>query len=443
MIPAEIKQLFAFGTGIGIQIVKSAAGDSLHISAVRVRPTGARVLKTLNIENFTQQPASLWGNEFANFVRKLGLRSAGATVILPRHDVIVRQLLLPGVSDKDLASAVGFQLDGLHPYPEDDVIASWSRLGDSATVLIAIARRAVIDRYSSLFAEAGIKIAGFTCSAAAIYSALRLFDSPPAMPILAADLDVSPKENLADSTIEIYGESATHPIFSASFDSAIGIERAASLARAELRVELRVDTPCESRPLAELLHAEPALPYAAALISACPRLSLSLNLLPAEQRYMSSRMVWVPSAAFGVMVLLLAGALAAFPRYENRKYMQSMDAEIEKIQPLAKRAESLDRAAETARRRALQLDDFRRRSKSDMDALGEMTRILPMQTWLNLFEINRTQIFIAGETDQAAPLLKTIDASPMFESSEFAAPPVRTPTGVEIFRIRASREVAK
>lgn len=443
MIPAEFKKLFAFGAGIGIEIAKSSAVESLHVAAVRVRPTGARVLSTLNLENFTQQPASLWGTEFANFARKLGLRNAGATVILPRHDVIVRTLSLPGVSDKDLASAVGFQLDGLHPYPEDDVTASWSRLGNSGNVLVAIARRAVIDRYTSLFAEAGIKIAGFTCSAAAIYSALRLFNSPPALPILTAGLDVNPQQDSTDSTIEIYGESATHPVFSASFDSTVGIERAASLARAELRVELRVDAPCEPRPLAELLHAEPALPYAAALTSACPRLSLSLNLLPAELRYMSSRMVWVPSAAFGLIVLLLGGALAAFPRYENRKYMQSLDSEIEKIQPLAERAASLDRATETARRRAVLLDDFRRRSKSDMDALVEMTRILPPPTWLNMFEINRGQIFIAGETDQAAPLLKTIDASPLFESSEFAAPPVRTPTGVEIFRIRAIREVVK
>src|SRR5262249_6556039 len=151
---------------------------------------------------------------------------------------------------------------------------------------------------------------------------------------------------------------------------------------------------------------------------------------------------WVPSAAFGLIVLLLGGALAAFPRYENRKYMQSLDAEIANVQPMATRAASLDRAADGARRRALLLDEFRRRSKSDLDALGEMTRILPPPTWLNLFEINRGQIFIAGETDQAAPLLKTIDASPLFESSEFAAPPVRTPTGVEIFRIRATRENA-
>jgi hypothetical protein len=167
-----------------------------------------------------------------------------------------------------------------------------------------------------------------------------------------------------------------------------------------------------------------------------------LNLLPAGQRQASSRALWIPTAAFGAMVLLLAGALAAFPGYENRKYVRSLQGEIAKVQPLAKRAAVLDRDAEIARRRATQLDDFRRRAKSDMDVLEEMTRILPPPTWLNMFEINRNQVYIGGDTDQAAPLLKTIDASPLFEASEFAMPPVRTLTG-ETFRIRTNREAGR
>jgi hypothetical protein len=59
-----------------------------------------------------------------------------------------------------------------------------------------------------------------------------------------------------------------------------------------------------------------------------------------------------------------------------------------------------------------------------------------------MFEINRNQVYIGGDTDQAAPLLKTIDASPLFESSEFAMPPVRTLTG-ETFRIRTNREAGR
>jgi len=58
---------------------------------------------------------------------------------------------------------------------------------------------------------------------------------------------------------------------------------------------------------------------------------------------------------------------------------------------------------------------------------------------LNTLEINRKQVNIVGETDQSAPLLKQIDASPFFEQSQFSMQPMRTQTG-EAFRIRTMRE---
>ncbi len=424
MIPAELKKWFAFGSGIGIEIAGPHGSETLRVAAVRVRPNGARVLDGLTIDDFPHQPAGVWGTEYAAFARKLGLRHVAATVLLPRQDLIVRQLALPGVSNQDLESAVKFQIDGLHPYSEEEVIWSWTRLPGAPTVLVAIARRAAIERYSTFFAEAGIKIGSFTCSTAAIYSALRLFGAAPPSEILAYE----------PASDEFYGESPGRPIFSAilenSGDSALAC------------AELRLDPATEPRPLDQVLAGTPALPFAAALSSACPRLSLRLNLLPVEQRQTSSRMVWIPSAALGSMALILAGALAAFPGYENHRYLHCLQTEIARVAPRASRAGALDRETEAVRRRTLMLDEFRRRGKADMDVLGEMTRILPPPTWLNQIEIAHDQVVISGETDQAAPLLKVIDASPLFESSEFVIPPVRTQGG-ETFRIRTKREAGK
>jgi hypothetical protein len=141
MIPAGLRKLLAFGSGLGIEISGPRGAETLDIAAVRVRPGGAKVLGTLRIENFPQHPAGVVGTDIASFAKKLGLGHVVATVLLPRQDVIIRTLSLPGVSDKDMSAAVGFQLDGLHPYAEEDVISSWSRLPDSSTVLVAIARR--------------------------------------------------------------------------------------------------------------------------------------------------------------------------------------------------------------------------------------------------------------------------------------------------------------
>src|SRR5271169_353668 len=151
MIHADFKKWFAFGSGIGIEVAGPHGAESLRVTSVRVRPIGVRVTGALNVENFRHQAAGVWGTDYAAFVRKLDLRSVAATVVLPRQDVIVRQLSLPGVSDRDLTSAIQFQMDGLHPYAEDDVVSSWARLSGTPNVLVAIARRAAIDRYATLF----------------------------------------------------------------------------------------------------------------------------------------------------------------------------------------------------------------------------------------------------------------------------------------------------
>lgn len=426
-ISPAIRKFLAFGSGVGIEITGPRGAEVLRISAVRVRPNGARVVGGFSIENAAQQPAAEWGKEYAAFLRKLDLKHAVATVLLPREDVILRQIAVPGVSDKDLPAAIGYQMDGLHPYAEDDVVSSWARLPRTGVVLVAIARRATLERYRVWFAEAGIKVGSFTCAPVVLYSARRLFASAPP-PVLAL--------GESNGRVEIYGESPAHPLFSALSGSPA--DRAATLACAELRL----DASTEVRSFHALVGADPALPYAAALASACPLLTLSVNLLPAELRASNSRAFWVPTAAAAGLVFLCVAAMAAFPLVENRRYLRSLNDDVAKLKPQAALATKLEKDATTARQRAIQLDQFRNRSRQDMDVIAEMTRVLPPPVWLNTLDLTRTQVTVAGETDQAAPLLKQIDASPYFEASEFAMQPARIAAG-EAFRVRTNREAGK
>ena len=91
------------------------------------------------------------------------------------------------------------------------------------------------------------------------------------------------------------------------------------------------------------------------------------------------------------------------------------------------------------RNRSQALDNFRLRAKEDMDALNELTRVLPPPTWLNGLQLSRTQLTLSGETDQSTQLLKLHDGTKQFKRSEFAVPPSRTGNG-ETVSIRAARE---
>jgi Tfp pilus assembly protein PilN len=420
----------AFGTGSGIQI----AGENLEVAVARVRPTGVQVLGRTTIQRFHERPAAQWGAEYIAFLGKLGTPHLSATVVLPRAEVIVRQIVLKGVEAKDLEAAIAFQLDGINPYGNEEVLFGWTRLADGG-VLVGIARREIVDRYLELFTEAGVKTGSFTFTAAAIHGALRLHATPPRN-FLAL--------NQSGSRVEVYGESQARPVFAAEFDLPPG--KAAAVAVSELRlapetvpVNLESLLPAPRLNPVENDLAHNPLPYAAALTCACPRLAPSANLLPPERRISASRGIFIPTAVAAAVLLIALIAYLAWPSYDQRRYLKELDAEIARLRPQAARAAVLDRQIEHTRQRARLLDEFRTRTRSDLDAMNELSRLLPPPVWAHTVELSRDAALIQGEAEQAAPLIKVLDASPLFHNSEFSG--ISKVANAETFRLRTQRRL--
>ena len=433
--PAEgSRKWLAIGTGVGIEI----AGDDLRIVVARVRPGGVEVVAHGVIERFTSRSAAEWGAEYAAFARRAQAAAVPVTVLLPRRDVIVRHLDLPGVDAKELGSAVSWQVDSLHPYADQAVTHGWGRLGDSAKVMVGLARQEVIDRYSNLFAEAGLKLAGFTFSAAVLWSASRILVTPP-----PSFMAVHPDGAL----LEAYGESPARPVFSTWFDDLPhGVEPRAF---AEMRADGELLTggfadllpPLRRLPSEDYQSETMALPLAAAIANACPRLALDANLLPLERRSQSARWVYIPTAILAGLLGLAAILLIWQPGYQEGEYLKRLDAEIRKIEPRAQQANKLDAAAQDARDRIDLLDGFRRRSQADADALRELTNLLPVSGWVQTLNLTRSEVQLAGETEQAAALIKVLDGSPLFKDSTFSNSMTRN-GAAEGFVIRTQREGA-
>src|SRR5581483_3180666 len=125
MTGIDLNKWLAFGTGIGIEIGR----EDLTVTVVRVRPSGAKLLGAMTIPRFREQAAGEWGTTYRSFLKKLGAAHLAASVLLPRDEMTVRQVSLPGVSDKDLASAVRFEIDSLNPYSEEEAAYDWVRIG--------------------------------------------------------------------------------------------------------------------------------------------------------------------------------------------------------------------------------------------------------------------------------------------------------------------------
>jgi hypothetical protein len=413
MLPLSLRKWLAFGRGAGIEIGPA----NLTVSIVRMRPSGATVLGVETIENFRERPAAEWGRQYTEFVRKYGVAHVAAVVLVPRREVIVRTVPFPGVKDTELDAAVNYQLDSLHPYEEEDAVLTWARL-DAVHVLVGVIRRQLFEQYQTLFAEAGIKVASFTFSAAAIRSAIRLVDNPPEH-LLSG-------QPTADG-FEIYGESEAKPVYSAVFDMVP--ERAFAFAAAELRL------PAETEPRDLGI----GFSQAAAMASACPGLSVDANLLPESQRRVSSKLRYVPAAVLGVVLTGLCAAIAFHKPYDEKVYRGALEGELKATEPLSSRVGNLNRNIDRTRKRLMQLDDFRKRTRSDLDLILELTGTFQPPAFLGGMDLARDNVTVAGEAEQAAPLLRLLDSSPRLTGSEFITPIGRL-AGSEVFRIRSQRE---
>lgn len=420
------RSALVFGTGFGIVI----EGPNLEVVIVRSRPSGPAVVASTTIADFRHRPAAEWGAELTRFLATAGESRLAATVLLPRSEVIVRTISLPKVADKDVPGAIELQIDNLHPWGDIEVAWGWSRAG-STDVLVGAARKDVLDSYETLFAEAGIPVACISFSTAAIHAAIRIWNAAPAS-LLCLHTDSRGRS-------EIYGESPSRAIFSAEFS--ILADRALSLARAELRAA----ADCPALTLAEVLPLPsggpipPSAPaYAAAIAGSAGRAKLA-NLLPPERRASHNRLPYLISAALAVLILLaILMVFAIFPAIEQRSYRAELDRAANELWPAVLRAQALEKRIAADRQKIAALDEIRRRPQADLDVLNELTRLLPPPIWTNSVEIYPDYVVIAGEADQAAPLLKTLDSSPLFEKSEFTLSVTRNGQS-EQFRIKTMR----
>jgi Tfp pilus assembly protein PilN len=432
----DLRKLLAFGSGIGIEIGAAA----LEIAAARVRPSRIDVLGRLTIPNWSGRPAAEWGAEYSRFLKSVGLGHLSATVLLPRREVIVRQIPLPGVAAKDIEGAIRFQIDSLHPYGEEDVVWGYSRVA-YGSVLVGIVRREVIERYRTLFNEAGILVSSFTFSAAAVHAAIRLNGHDNGLGFVALG-------RTATGGVEVYGESQARPVFSAEFQ--VPPERAATLALAELRlppdtvpVKLEEVLPKPSHNPIENDLSRNALPYATALAGACPFLAPSANVLPPEHRQSSSRAILIPTLILLTVLLAAAGAMWFWSSYADRQYLARLNAEIARIEPIATRAATIDRQIGKTRSQTELLDRFRTQTRHDLDALQDLTTRLEPPVWTTALDLNPDSVRITGEAPATPPLVRIIDASPLFENTGIDWMNKAPNVAGEIFQIHAAREKGK
>ena len=164
----------------------------------------------------------------------------------------------------------------------------------------------------------------------------------------------------------------------------------------------------------------------------------SPNFLPALMQPKSSRRrLWINIGFSGIAFLLLAMSIA-IPLWHKREQAVALNAML---------LEAKEHAARTDVLRT-QLDDLvaehnfpvdqKNKRVSTLVMLNELSKLLPDDTWVSLFELNGTDLQIQGETGSSSKLIEAIENSGLVKGAGYKSPLTQIPgTSVERFHLSA------
>ena len=167
-----------------------------------------------------------------------------------------------------------------------------------------------------------------------------------------------------------------------------------------------------------------------------PEAAPRLNLLSTAEHEEGTR-AWSPlNALFAGFAVALAAAAIYIPLDQQRMAAEALSEKVTRAKSEAEDAvglrRELDRLAEDGRF----LTDQKQRAPVVLEIFGELTRLLPDDTWIHQLRLNRGEIRIVGYSSAASTLIGLIDQSPMFQTPRFQSPVVQDPkTGLERFTL--------
>lgn len=146
------------------------------------------------------------------------------------------------------------------------------------------------------------------------------------------------------------------------------------------------------------------------------------NLIP--ERFKPQGDKWVEMLTIGLSSAILATLILilVLPVWMTRTEAMKVQAELRKTTKAAKEVEDMREQAEKLLHQAQFLQEKKRSEPILVDALDELTRVIPDDTWLNGLQYANHRVVIQGQSPSASVLLKQIEGSRHFKDVSFVSP---------------------
>lgn len=140
-----------------------------------------------------------------------------------------------------------------------------------------------------------------------------------------------------------------------------------------------------------------------------------------------------PMILAALAALLLLAILSPLARLEWAAEQATHRVALARAQ--AEGTLSLQREADRLGAAAAALATLRAQNPASLEAIEELSRLLPDDTWLVQIQLGGGEGVIEGRTGTSAALVGLVERSPLFEDAAYAGPVTRDPAGGERFGI--------
>jgi Tfp pilus assembly protein PilN len=453
-------------------------GNKLRLALVARRIRSIRLLDTLTLSDFRQKPAVEIRDDIARFLARNKAAHFRCVMAVSRQHVIVRQVDLPREAEANLAKVVEYQLAVLVPSESaaicyDFCFSKQTPQSKSLQVTVFLVMKSWLDQALQLCESLGLQVDVVLPSSIAIanYALLnRQFKVETALithwqegqcemvGVLkntfyhSREITSSEEGELSEALqteIEFFRGRADLPE-EAPLDvwimgNAGGLvtapgEKRFRFRRFSLLQDFGIEIVNRSAKVSDVQ--DQFLALAAGLVGLKKKNPITLNLLPVERRLRKSRWTWVPTyGLLGLNLLLLLSLIVRRP-IQERIYSVQLSREVARLEPEVRRIHFVENEIADLRRRTSLLTEFRNSNQQVLDALNELSKILPKNTWVFDFNMRNEAMEVYGASQAAAALPQMLDNSPYFKEAEFVAPILKDGLGNEIYRIRMKLEQA-
>jgi Tfp pilus assembly protein PilN len=433
-------------TTVGIEI----AGSDLRLAVLRSSFGKVRLIGVHRIADFVGLDEVQRRNAIAALLKNNRISATRVYLALPREQGIVRQLDLPSDLGQKIADAVRLQVETLSPWTLDEVYWSFAREPQKKnrkllTVTVAMIPRTALDPWIACFKSAGLPLSGATLSSLAYgHGASALWSD--AVPTVVLHREQSYIEGILVNGSHI--AALTSPSTENADPPKAFVDRLVSQARLPSSEGARLlvcggdadPSSLEDNPRVPIENAKPesAKDFGAIATALLPlkESAFKSNLVPPELRYRESQLKLVPAYVAGFIAICMGLALLAREPYQNMVYASRLDGEIRKVAPqvaeVAAQETELNQLSERARALAAHLRDH----DYNLEALVELTRVLPAPAFLASYSYQDGAITISGFAESASEIQNLLENSSLFRGVEFTNSVTRDASGKDRFSLK-------